>query len=135
MAEFDELGRRREAAQLDAIIVRMGIEKGPIGQSLIAKVPGVRVLLVEIADSREESAGPQRKTGRQTGRLHKGLFDGYCVVGLERDRQIAEEIGVDIGLKVDLGLVDRGASRAWAGVVAEGESPDEIVVRVLAEGL
>src|SRR5262249_43319614 len=53
----------------------------------------------------------------------------------ERERQIAEQIGVDIGLKVDLGLVDRGASRAWTSVVAEGESPDEVVVRVLAEGL
>src|SRR6516225_7465146 len=110
MTEFDQLGRRCQPAQLDTVIVILGIEKGPIGQSLIGKVPGVRVLLVEIADPGEKTAGPQRKAGRQTGRLHKGLLDGYRVVGLERDRQVPEQIGVDVGLKVDLGLVDRGAS-------------------------
>src|SRR5262249_18330398 len=62
------------------------------------------------------------------------FLDRDRVIRLEREREIAEEIGVDIRLKVDLGLVDRGASCAWASVVAKGESPDEIVVWVLAEG-
>src|SRR5439155_865376 len=56
MAEFDELGGRCEPAQLDTVVVILGIQKRPIGQSLIGKVPGVRVLLVEIADPREEAA-------------------------------------------------------------------------------
>src|SRR5215467_1970720 len=81
MTEFDELGRRCQPAQLDTIVVILGIEKGPIGQSLIGKVPGVRVLLVEIPNPGEKTAGPQCEAGRQAGRLHKGLLDGDRVVG------------------------------------------------------
>src|SRR6266550_4590204 len=120
VAELDELGGRPQPAQLDTVIVILGVEKGSIRQILIGKAPGMRVLLVEIADPGEKAARPQRKTGRQTGRLHKGLLDGYRVVGFDHERQIAKQIGVDIGLKVDLGLVDRGASRAWAGVSPRG---------------
>jgi hypothetical protein len=64
--ETTQLGGHREPAQLNPVVVILGIEKGSIRQSLVSKVPGVRVLLVEIADPGEKAAGAQRKF-RQAG--------------------------------------------------------------------
>src|SRR5690349_8668396 len=55
-AELDELPRRRQPAKLDAIIVVLVVEEDPVGQRLVGKVPGMRMLLIEIADPREETA-------------------------------------------------------------------------------
>src|SRR5262249_49590620 len=126
MAKLDELGGRRKPTQLDTVIVILGIEKSPIRQSLIGKVPIVRVLLVEVANPREKTAGPQRKTCWQTGRLHKGFLDGNRVVWLERDRQVAKQIGVATGLKVELGLVDRRTPGARASLFYERVTPTEL---------
>ena len=68
-AKFDELAGRGEPAKLHTAIVVLVVEKDPVRQRLIGKVPGMRMLLVEIADAGEEAARPQGQSPGQARRL------------------------------------------------------------------
>src|SRR5262249_4587455 len=82
-AELDELPGWREPAQLYPIIVILGVEKYSVRQRLVGKIPGVRMLLVQIADTGEEPASPHREPPWQAGRLHEGFLDRQVVLGID----------------------------------------------------
>src|SRR5205823_9669182 len=85
-AELDELPGRREPPKLYAIIVVLIVDEDPVGQRLIGKVPGMRMLLVELADAGEEATSPQGQTPGQARRLQERFFDRQVVFRVDRQR-------------------------------------------------
>ena len=73
--EFKKLPGRRQPAQLHAVVVVLVVEEDTIGQRLVGEVPGVGVLLVEVADPREKPPGAQGQAPRQAGGLEERLLD------------------------------------------------------------
>src|SRR4051794_17070027 len=74
-AELDELPGRRQPAKLHAVIIVLVVQEHPIRQCLVGEIPGVGMLLVEIADAREEAAGTERHAPWQAGCLDERLLD------------------------------------------------------------
>src|SRR6185312_7521405 len=83
-------------------------------------------------DAREEAPAAQGQAVRQAGRLDESLLDADGVVGLESEREIAVERLVDIGVEVDLALIDREAARQRPSGIAERESRQAIGVGIAA---
>src|SRR6185369_8048182 len=87
-----ELGARlqeqvggRQPAQLQAVIPKLVSEKGLISQRGIDEVPGVRMLLVEVADAREVAARLEGEPIAQAGGLNERLFHRHRVVRRNRN--------------------------------------------------
>src|SRR6185437_3178106 len=73
-AEFDEHIARREPAQLHAVVAVLPIEESEIGQGRISEIPGMGVLLVEIANTREEAPELRGEVPGQRRRLDEGFL-------------------------------------------------------------
>src|SRR6185312_703500 len=110
-AELDEHIGRREPAKLYAVVAILPVEERLVRQGRVGEIPGMRMLLVEIADAREKTADLRREIPGQRRRLNEGFLDIDAVVVLESDREIGEKRLVDIRLQVDFALADTDPAR------------------------
>src|SRR5690242_10842188 len=79
-AEFEKLRSRRKPTELNAIVVVLGVEKYSVRECLIRKVPGMRMLLVKIADTGEKPSSSKGEAPRQTRCLYECFLDPEMIV-------------------------------------------------------
>src|SRR5690606_990673 len=106
-AEFgtqaEVLSRRRQPAQLHAILAQLPAQEGLVGQRGVGKIPGMGMLAIHITHPREEAANLGLQAMWQGGGLHIRFFHGHLVVSVQAQRQGAEGVAVDVGAEQELG--------------------------------
>ena len=121
----------REPLELHAVLRELRVEHRLIDQRLVGEIPGVTVDLVEIADAGEEPAALELQSRRQGQGLEEGFFDADRVVASDRGGQVAVEVRVDVGRKVQLGFVEVEAAISRAdGIARRNEAGDGVGGRI-----
>ena len=111
-AEFDELVGRREPPQLNAIVPELRAQHGLVGERVVDEIPGVGVLLVQVADAGEEASGLERHAVAQRGGLDEGFLDRDAVVRRQRDVGGAAKPRIDVRREAELRFGEAEAARA-----------------------
>ena len=118
-AELHEQVGRRHPLQLQAVLAVVFAEQRLRHQRRVGEVPGVRMLLVEVADAGEEAAALQREALAQAEGLEPRLLDLGLAV-LQRHVEHAAKIGTDVGGDDQLGAVHRKSAFIAAVIMAAG---------------
>ena len=125
---------RRDPLQLHAVGAVLAAEERLVGQRGIDEVPGVGVLVVEVADRRQEASAGDREAVRQSRRAEVGLFHLGLVFGRDGEGQAPGEVGVDVRRERELRFAEAEAATARPELFAAGnEALDAVRLGVVAQ--
>jgi hypothetical protein len=123
----------REPFHLHAVILELAPEKRLVGERRIDEVPDVGVLLIHVADAREEAAEFRGGAVDRCDQGAIGFLDRDGVFRCQRKREHARELLVDVGAEGDLRFGEAEPARPGADLAARGEARDGERRRILRE--
>ena len=135
--QFDEGIGRRQPFQLHAVVGVTAViaEQRTVHQRRIGKIPHMRMLLVQIADTGTETAALQANAVTKAKRLEPGLLNLRRAIDSGNDG-LAAPVRVDIGGQHQLSVIDRETAladaldRPLAVIVATGRpEPGDAALR------
>jgi hypothetical protein len=77
-------------------------QQGAVGQVLVHEIPGVGVLVVQVADAGQELAAADLQAGGQAAGVEVGLLQFHAAAGVHGHHQVGVEVRVDAGGEGDL---------------------------------
>ena len=133
-AHFEEQHRRRDPFHLHAVLRQLAAEERLVNERLVDEIPRVCVDLVEIANSREEAPALDDEALRQRDRPEVRLLDADFVVTVDRGREVAEEIRIDVGGEREFGFAEIEVALPGTDFSPAGRNPGDVVIgRVLRQ--
>src|SRR5581483_5671615 len=129
-AELDELLDGRDPLHLNAVLGELTTEQRLVRERRTDEIPGVLMLLVEIADAGEEPAELGYHAIGQRRHQAIRLLDRHGVLRRKRHREIAREIRIDGGSERKLRFAEAQPAPAGAHLIGFLESRDRVLPRV-----
>ena len=133
-AEFEEQVGWRKPPDLHAIVTQLVAEESLVRQRRIGKIPGVGMLLVHVADAREEAPPLEAEPIAQAEALEVGVFKIDTPFRRQRENRRAAPVGVDIGGQDKFRFAQAEAACAGADFAQRWHKAGDLVsVRILLQ--